>query len=334
MAALNPETLKLAKDLSFKSIVFGIARPAHSPRAFLSCSDFKVYEADLDAAKFEPKELYTHESYATSVALAGNVLVSGGYEGKLIWWDIEKKQQIRTIEAHSKWIRKVVASHDGKLFASVADDMVCRLWDSNTGKKSHELRGHEELTPHHYPSMLYAVAFSADSKHLATGDKVGHIVIWDVATGSQVATLEAPVMYTWDPLQRRHSIGGIRSLAFSPDGKLLAVGGMGKVGNIDHLEGKTRVEIFEWSDKKKYHEFNEDKFKGLVNHLEFAPDGSWLLGAGGANEGCLLFFDVKGKKSLKQEKTKMHVHHFVMGETGDTISVAGHNKIAVYELKS
>ena len=36
-----------------------------------------------------------------------------------------------------------------------------------------ELRGHDELTPHHYPSMLYAVCFSRDGKLLATGDKVG-----------------------------------------------------------------------------------------------------------------------------------------------------------------
>src|SRR5262249_52413344 len=155
--------------------------------------------------------------------------------------------QVRAVEAHQKWIRRVASTRDGKLLASVADDMRCRLWDAADGKMLHELRGHEEMTPHHYPSMLYASAFSADGKYLATGDKVGHVVVWETATAKQVATLETPVMYTWDPTQRRHSIGGIRSLAFSPDGKLLAVGGMGKVGNIDHLEGKARVEVFDWA---------------------------------------------------------------------------------------
>jgi WD40 repeat protein len=329
----NPDKFKLAKDFSFKSIAFGIARVPNSTRAFVGSSDFKVYEVDFTAAKFEPKELYAHESYVTTVALAGQTLISGGYDGKLIWWDIEAKKQIRTIEAHSKWIRKVVASRDGKFFASVADDMVCRVWEVSSGKKIHELRGHEALTPSHFLSMLYTVTFSPNGKQIATADKVGHIVVWDADKGGQLATMEAPVMYTWDPTQRRHSIGGIRSLAFSPDGKLLAVGGTGKIGNIDHLEAKTRVEVFDWQAKKQVNEFTGDKSQGIVNHLEFSPDSSWLLGAGGAGEGCFLFIDVKAKKILRQVKAPMHVHHFAINEAADTINAVGHNKMAIYEMK-
>ena len=193
-----------------------------------------------------------HDSYVTGLALAGTTLVSGGYDGRLIWWDIETRSQVRAVDAHAKWIRNVAASPDGSIVASVADDMVCRLWDAATGKLLHELRGHAEQTPHHFPSMLFACAFSPDGRHLATGDKVGHIVVWDVESGSRSATLEAPVMYTWDPVQRRHSIGGIRSLAFSPDGKQLAVGGIGKIGNIDHLDGKARVEVFDWQKGERH----------------------------------------------------------------------------------
>jgi WD40 repeat protein len=332
MAAI-PEKTKL-KDLPFKAIAFGIARVPNSTRVFLSCSDFKVYEADLTAAKFEPKELYGHESYVTTVALAGNVLVSGGYDGKLIWWDTEAKKQIRSVEAHSKWIRKVVASHDGKFFASVADDMFLRVWEVETGKKAIEVRGYEPLTPQHFQSMLYTVTFSPDGKQIATANKTGLIVVWDSKTGSQIATMEAPVMYTWDPTQRRHSIGGIRSLAFSPDGKFLAVGGTGKIGNIDHLEAKTRVEIFDWREKKQIGEYTGDKTQGIVNHLEFAPDGAWLLGAGGAGDGGLVFIDPKAKKVVHQQKVGMHVHHFALNEAGDTAYLAGHNKLVIAEMKS
>jgi WD40 repeat protein len=333
MATANPEKLKLVKDVARRDTVFCIARQPGSARLFFGTSEFKVGDIDLSQAKPEAQELGAHTSYVTGVALADKTLVSGSYDGRLIWWDTEKRTQVRGADAHAKWIRGVVASPDGKVVASVADDMVCRLWDAESGKMLHELRGHQEKTPHNFPSMLYACAFSPDGKHVASGDKVGHIVVWEAATGKQVTTLEAPVMYTWDPVQRRHSIGGIRSLAFSPNGKALAVGGIGKVGNIDHLEGKARVEVFDWQKGERTHEFPGDKFNGLVEHLEFHPQGEWLLGAGGANDGFLMFFDLQAQKVLRQEKVAMHVHAAMLNEDGDTIFTAGTGKILLFEMK-
>ena len=330
----SPDKLKLAKEHGHKAITFSIARVPDSSRVYLGCSDFKVYWADVAAAKFEPKELYAHGSYVTGVALAGKTLVSGSYDGKLTWYDTDAANVIRSDEAHSKWIRGVFASRDGKMIASVADDMVCRLWDAGTGKCLYELRGHADKTPHGFGSMLYAAAFSPDGKHIATADKVAKIKVWDVATGKAVAELEAPIMYTWDQVQRLHSIGGIRTLAFSPNGKTLAVGGTGKIGNIDHLEAKARVELFDWASQKRLVEYASDKSQGIVNHLEFAPDGSWLLAAGGANEGFLILLDADAKKVLRQEKAGMHVHDVAMSENAETVVLAGHNKIAVYEMKA
>jgi WD40 repeat protein len=333
MAAPDPARLKLVKDVPTRGIVFRMARVPGTARFFLGGSDFKVYEIDLSSPKPEPKELGAHASYVTGLALAGGVLVSGAYDGRLIWWDAASRSQIRSVEAHAKWIRNVVAAPDGRLLASVADDMVCRLWDIASGKMVQELHGHQEKTPHHYPSMLFTCAFSPDGKHLATADKVGHIVIWEVATGKSVTTLEAPVMYTWDPVQRRHSIGGIRSLAFSLDGKGLAVGGIGKIGNIDHLEGKARVEVFDWAAGQRTHEFPGEKFNGLVEALHFGPGNAWLLAGGGANDGFLMFFDLAAKKALRQEKVAMHVHDLALDESSETIYAAGHGKVAVFSLK-
>lgn len=332
MKAPNPDTLKPVKDFSRPVITFAIARADGADVAYFGGSDFKVYRADFAAPKFEPKELYSHESYVTGVALAGPTLVSGGYDGKLTWFDTAEGKAIRTHDAHAKWVRKVVASPDGKLIASVADDMLCKVWDAKTGKLVHTLKGHKEKTPHDFTSMLYAATFSNDSALLATGDKVGHVVVWDAKTGKELAACEAPGMYTWDKVQRLHSIGGVRSLAFSPNGQSLAVGGMGKVGNIDHLEGKARVEVFDWKAGKQTAEFPGDKFAGLVNRLAWAPDGSWLLGAGGAGDGFLCFFDAAAKKTLRQEKLPMHVHDFALSAAGDQITSVGHNRIAIHRL--
>lgn len=329
----NLEQFKLAKDIGHKAITFSVSRVPNTMRVYLGGSDFKVYEADLAAMKVEPKELYAHDTYVTGVALAGKVLVSGGYDGKLIWWDTDAKKIVRTVEAHTKWIRGVFASRDGKTVVSVADDMVARVWDVESGKKRHDLVGHEPFTPTKFKSMLYAAAFSHDGKYIATADKVGKVIVWESESGKRVSDLEAPVMYTWDPVQRLHSIGGIRAVTFSPDGKQIAVGGIGKIGNIDHLEGKARVEVFEWAEKKKVLEFQSDKFQGIVNHLEYAPGGQWLFAAGGAGEGLMMFLDVAGKKAIKQEKASMHIHDAVFNEAADTLIAVGHNKLSIYEMK-
>jgi WD40 repeat protein len=334
MAAPNLNQLKAVQVISRPGILLSVARQPHSSRLFLGSSDFGVYDLDLSQAKPQPRLLGKHKSYVTGLALAGKTLVSGGYDGRLLWWDTDKRSQLRATDAHAKWIRRLAVTRDGKTVASVADDMVCRLWEATSGKKLHELRGHKEKTPHHFPSMLYACAFSPDGKLLATGDKVGHVVIWEVSSGKPQTTLEAPIMYTWDPRQRRHSIGGIRSLAFSPDGTQLAVGGMGKVNNIDHLEAAARVEVFDWKKGRRTHEFTGGKFRGLAERLEFHPKGDWLLACGGANDGFLMFFDLKNKKVLRQEKLPTHVHDFALGEDAGTVYAVGHGRITVFTMKA
>lgn len=332
MNAPKLDSLKLVKEHSLPAIGFAIAKRPDAAKVYLGTSDFKVSVADLSAPKFELQELYTHESYVTGVALVGEQLISGSYDGTLVWYDLAKKTKVRTLPAHTKWIRNIVLSPDGTTLASVADDMTCKLWDTKTGAMKHELRGHADRTPNGFVSMLYAVAFSADGKQLATGDKVGKVCLWDTKTGKQTATLDAPGFYTWDAVARLHSIGGIRSLAFSPDGKTLAIGGMGKVGNIDHLEGKARLELFDVSTQKSIAEVISDKFAGLVNRLVFAPDGSWLLGAGGAGEGFLLGYDVATKKLVKQDKASTHIHDFTIDPAFTQLITVGHNKLSSYRL--
>lgn len=331
MPATDPTKFKIAKEISRKDILFCLARVPQTQRLFAGSSDGSVYHFDLATEKAEPAAMEGHTGYVTGVALAGNQLVSGAYDGQLIWWNAESREKLRAFKAHDRWIRGVEATRDGKLIASVADDMVCRVWDAGSGKLKHELRGHETMTPNNFVSMLYVCTFSADGGLLATGDKVGHVVVWDVETGKPLTTFEVPEVYTWDPRARIHSIGGIRSLAFSPDSALLAVGGMGKVGNIDHLEGKARVEVFDWRKKERVSEFNGDKGKGLISHLAFHPKGDWLVGTGGDGKGLMMFFDVAAKKILREDATPMHTHEFALDETGSRIYAVGHNKLVLWE---
>ncbi len=330
----DPKQFKVAKNLSQPGILFSMARVPNSQRLFYGNSDGKVYDIDLSAEKPEAKPMPGHSSYVTDMTLAGPYLVSGSYDRKLIWWNTETGEKIREIQAHDRWIRKLASTPDGKTVISVADDMLVKLWNAETGELIHELAGHAKQTPNNYPSMLYVATVSKDGVYVASGDKTGHVIVWEIATGKQVAAVDAPVMYTWDGKQRRHSIGGIRSLEFSPDGKLLAVGGIGKIGNIDHLGGQARVEIFDLQAGKRTHEFAGTKINGLVEQFAFHHDGDWLLATGGDHKGYTKFFDLKNNKLIREDAAPMHVHSAQLNETSDTVFAVGHGRIVTWELKA
>lgn len=330
--------LKEEKKVSRSDIAFCLAGNPESETLYFGSSDSKIYGIDFSSEKPEPAPLegdVAHTSYVTGLATIGSdLLVSGSYDRRLIWWNTGDRMSSRCVEdAHGKWIRQVKVSPDQKIIASVADDMICRLWQSDTAELIAELKGHDTQTPHHYPSMLFTCEFSADGSLLATADKVGRIVIWDVATGSQKQVLEAPTMYTWDPSRRRHSIGGIRSLAFSPDGKQLAAGGMGQVGNIDHLGGKARIRLFELETGKTQSEIEASEIKGLVEKLEYHPEGQWLMACGGDHKGFTLLIDpATGKTVLEEKLPAFHVHDFLLKPGSMEFVAVGHNQLATFSI--
>jgi len=324
---------KSLKEHSRKEIFFCLARTAGSSRIFTGASDGNVYVLDPQAEKLEHVALAGHSSFVTGIAIAGDLLVSGGYDCKLLWRKLDGQIVHAVEDAHGRWIRKVVSSPDGRLIASVGDDMICRVWDAPTGKQLYELRGHDERTPNHFRSMLYTCAFSSDGLRLATADKSGRICLWDISTAARLKLLEAPGFYTWDPRQRIHSIGGIRSLAFSPDGKTLVAGGIGTIGNIDHLDGPARVEMFDVDSGQSLHVFSGDA-KGLVEQLVFHPDGSCLFGFGGDNAGFWQLYDLAEKKVVRSEKAPMHIHAAALNEDATQLFAVGHGKIVVWQVES
>jgi len=330
-----PQAVKVEKTFSLPAIAFCVAKGEPASTVFVGMSDFAIHRIDLTAEKPQPTPIsdQKHNSYVTGLVRAGDKLVSGGYDGAVIWWDAGTGQVVRRVEsAHSKWVRKLAVTPDGTRVASVADDMMTRLWDAASGDLVASWGDYELKTPHGFPSMLYAVAISPDGRWLATADKTGRVLVRDIGTGEIAATIETPVMYTWDPKARRHSIGGVRSLAFSGDSAMLAVGGMGKVGNIDHLEGASRIEIFRWQDNVRLHEIEDTKLKGLVQALRFGPGDAWLIAAGGDNSGFVSVYRTDNGKLAAQEKVGSHVHDFVFGDTLDVLIAVGHNQAAIVRL--
>ncbi len=69
------------------------------------------------------------------VTADGEQLITGGYDGRLIWWPAaaDSPAPIRSIEAHSGWIRALAIHPHDPLIATCGNDKLVKLWNAQDG---------------------------------------------------------------------------------------------------------------------------------------------------------------------------------------------------------
>jgi len=330
-ATLNPQQAKLQASYAHPGTLYASCYDAEAARLYGAGSDAAIYSVDLSAEKSEAEKKWTHhENYISSLVPCDGMLISGGYDRQLVWTNIESGEKLRSVEAHDGWIRAIALLSDRKRLASIGDDMLVKLWDVESGRLIRFMEGHARKTPEGYATALYALAVSPDGKTLASGDRIGEVVLWETDTGKEISRLQAPVFYTFDSVKRARAIGGIRSLCFSPDGTKLAIGGIGKVSNVDGFVGPCRVEVWDpHAGERKF--VGQDGHKAILNHLAFHPEEPLLIGAGGGDSGGILaFWDLESEKPIHKAKPKGHLQHFTFDAECSRILAAGHGGFQVW----
>src|SRR5262249_4821175 len=101
---------------------------------------------------------------------------------------------------HIKPVQMLAFAPDGRALFSSDNQGKVFLWEVNTGR---------ELRRWDLAHVLTATALSPDGKRLAAGAPAA-LVVWDLETGKELVR------------SRSDSAGWLTSLAFSPDGRLLA----------------------------------------------------------------------------------------------------------------
>ena len=217
-------------------------------------------------APTEPPYWARHEVFAPT----GDQVAAGSREGTLYVWSFQHPEELTLLTGHTGHIWALAFSPDGRQLASGSDDETARLWNVEAGEEIAVLPIGEPRIPRglafspcgkiiaggmdneirfwcaeqqttlrtiRQPEnnhRTYALAFSPCGKYLASGtwwqqgmEKMA-IRLWEVAPAENIHTFWG---HTTD----------VQSLAFSPDGTLLASGGFD--GTILLWDVKSFIEV-------------------------------------------------------------------------------------------
>ena len=208
--------------------------------------------------------------YVHSVVFSpdGTMIAAGsghdsGEEGTVKLWDVTTGENIAALE-HIPYIHSVVFSPDGAMIA-IGSEVGVKLWDISN-KNFDTLKG--------YTRRVNSVKYSPDGTILALGTGGdyetaasflgGRIYLWKAPLWRNIATLEG------------HWAGAL-SVAFSPDGMILASGALDHTVRLWDVATGANIATFEAHTEQ-------------VRSVAFSPDGTIL--ASGAGDGKILLWDV------------------------------------------
>jgi WD40 repeat protein len=314
---IDPAKTKLLKEFKQKggALVGGRIDPT-GRFVFAGCQNNTIQRWEIATGKNTP--LAGHRTWVRAFAFSkdGKTLFSGDWTGKILAWpaDAEKPTPRFTIDAHPprEWCRALAVSPDGTTLASVGNDHRVCLWNTADGKPKKAWVGHD--------SHIYNVLWTPDGKRLVTADLKGVVKDWDLAKGTVARTLDAAVLYKYDQ-GFMADIGGVRSMALSADGTMLACAGITNVSNAFAGVGNPAVVLFDFKTGKRKHLLKpKAAFQGTMWGVAFHPAG-YILATAGGNGGMLWFWKPDADTSVHQLKLPNNARDLSLSPDGKLAAI-------------
>ena len=217
-----------------------------------------------------------HQGNVYSVAFSpdGQTLASGDGDGYVFLWDTASWEQKASI-THTTDVQHIAFSPDGRTLA-IANSAEVHLWDLVKGTPIRQLTKRLDAP--------LSVAFSPDGHTLASGSRNGSVQLWNVPKQQLITALPAP------PLLRYGSWGWhpwrVESVAFSPNGKVLATVGYEQIYLWERVPQQSRLQTSSavlWCQKAIL-----TGHTSYIYSIAFSPDGN-LIASGSADRTVRLF---------------------------------------------
>jgi WD40 repeat protein/tetratricopeptide (TPR) repeat protein len=298
----------------------------------------------------------THARSILAVAVSpdGQRVATAGRDNVARLWDARTCEPIGDALPHNSEVNAVVFSPDSQTLVSGGDDSIALFWHAATGKpvvfenprfglKNQQgvgftgrmrawhqpkvgrpggpfwgpARGKQEGRRGDEEASVFALAYAPSGKSLVTVGRSGGAVLWDPQRGAAVPSMRLEVRDK-DPrgFGEPRSSADLFVAAFSPDGRLIALGGEGGEVHVwdatkfdlDALYARAKSTPQEelirlWDEALTPHlAAGPLKHDGEVVALAFTPDSSGLLT--GCSDGIARLWDMADGKLRRELKHK------------------------------